>query len=98
MKAARLIPNVLTISRLLLCPLIVFFFLRGKYLPGLGLFLLACVTDFLDGYLARRFGWQSPFGSALDPIADKVFTLSFFTLLMVLGSCPSWFLGLWISV
>ncbi len=97
-KAARFLPNVLTISRLFLCPLIVFLFLQGRYLPGLALFVLACATDFLDGYLARRFQWMTPLGAVLDPIADKVFALSFFTLLMVLGSCPAWFLGLWISV
>jgi cardiolipin synthase len=98
MKAAKLLPNALTISRLLLCPVIVYLFLGGKYLPGLALFMVACITDFLDGYLARRFALESPLGAVLDPVADKVFALSFFSLLMVLGSCPSWFLGLWISV
>lgn len=97
-KVLRHIPNALTVTRLMLCPLIVYFFLTAKYVPGLLLFSAACATDFLDGYLARRFNAGTALGALLDPISDKLFTLSFFSLLMVLGSCPVWFLGLWISV
>ena len=69
------LPNILTFSRILLIPLLVMFF----YLPyrwSLYLcvltFAVAMLTDWLDGYLARRFKQQSTFGTFLDPVADKL--------------------------
>lgn len=69
------IPNLLTISRIISIPLVLFFYyLGGKYgeILSAALFLLACITDFLDGYLARTFSIQSKLGRFLDPIADKL--------------------------
>ncbi|TFH88222.1 CDP-diacylglycerol--glycerol-3-phosphate 3-phosphatidyltransferase [Billgrantia azerbaijanica] len=69
------IPNLLTLARIIFIPLLVVFF----YLPfawslpvAAGLFALAAVTDWLDGYLARRWDQTTPFGAFLDPVADKV--------------------------
>jgi CDP-diacylglycerol--glycerol-3-phosphate 3-phosphatidyltransferase len=68
-------PNVLTVSRIALIPV----FLLVFYLPVpwgnetcAGIFLLAALTDWLDGYLARRLGQVSRFGAFLDPVADKL--------------------------
>lgn len=70
------IPNILTITRIAVIPIIIltFYFEDAVFAHKLGaaLFVLACVTDFLDGYLARRFNLQSSFGVMLDPIADKL--------------------------
>lgn len=69
------LPNVLTLSRIVVIPVLVGLF----YVPGdivrwiaCGLFVAAGVTDYFDGYLARRWSQISPFGRFLDPIADKL--------------------------
>lgn len=79
------IPNILTLSRIISIPLILlFYYIGGKYgeILSASLFLLACVTDFLDGYLARAFSIQSKLGRFLDPIADKLLVGSVIVLLV----------------
>ncbi len=69
------IPNTLTIVRILLIPvLVVLFYLPFKYHLwfAAGVFTLAAVTDWFDGYLARRLGQMTAFGAFLDPVADKL--------------------------
>lgn len=69
------IPNVLTLLRILLIPvLVVVFYLPPEAYPylGAGIFAAAAVTDWFDGYLARRLGQSTPFGAFLDPVADKL--------------------------
>jgi CDP-diacylglycerol--glycerol-3-phosphate 3-phosphatidyltransferase len=92
------LPNLVTLLRLFLCPTIIFLIVRGKNQLALFLFALACGCDYLDGFLARRLDAQTALGKVLDPVCDKVFVLAFFSLLMTLGECPPWFLGLLISV
>ena len=68
-------PNSLTMLRIVLIPvLVVVFYLPGKWVPLLcsAIFGLAAVTDWLDGFLARRLRQQSVFGAFLDPVADKL--------------------------
>ncbi|MBO5328511.1 MAG: CDP-diacylglycerol--glycerol-3-phosphate 3-phosphatidyltransferase, partial [Clostridia bacterium] len=69
------LPNKLTISRVLMIPLFVLFFylnFAGHYFVAVGVFALACITDFLDGYIARKYKLVTNLGKFLDPIADKV--------------------------
>jgi len=69
------IPNILTLSRIFSIPLILFFYITGHdngEIISASLFLIACVTDFLDGYLARSYSIQSKLGRFLDPVADKL--------------------------
>lgn len=70
------VPNLLTYARLAAVPLIamVMFFMEGETRNWLavGIFIIAGITDFLDGYVARAWGQQSPLGRMLDPIADKL--------------------------
>ncbi len=69
------LPNILTGTRILLIPVLVIVFylpFDGHYLVSAGLFTLASVTDWLDGYLARRLGQTTQFGAFLDPVADKL--------------------------
>lgn len=82
----KLIPNILTISRLLSMPALVACFFTHSRLSmwfAFFLFVFACLTDFLDGYLARQYGKVSKFGQFLDPIADKI--LVSVTILMLAG-------------
>lgn len=70
------IPNLLTGLRIVLIPVLVAVFylapLDWRYLAAAGVFTIASVTDWLDGYLARRWGQTTPFGAFLDPVADKL--------------------------
>ncbi|MCB1855302.1 MAG: CDP-diacylglycerol--glycerol-3-phosphate 3-phosphatidyltransferase [Pseudomonadales bacterium] len=69
------IPNVLTILRILLIPvLVVVFYLpfHNHLLVAAGIFAFASITDWFDGYLARRLGQMTAFGAFLDPVADKL--------------------------
>jgi len=87
------VPNGLTLMRIVLVPVLVVVLLtefEGKEWYGLGLFLLAALTDFLDGYLARRWKKVSRLGKLLDPAADKILTAAAFISLVGLGVAPSW--------
>lgn len=70
------IPNMLTGLRILLIPVLVGVFYLApsewRYLASAGVFTLASITDWLDGYLARKWGQLTPFGAFLDPVADKL--------------------------
>lgn len=66
------IPNILTISRIACTPLIGHFILSNNLVPAFGLFTYCCITDFLDGYIARRYNLRSVVGTILDPAADKL--------------------------
>ena len=69
------VPNALTLMRIFLVPvMVVFFYLpfQGHLIVAAGIFTLAAVTDWFDGYLARRLGQMTPFGAFLDPVADKL--------------------------
>ncbi|MBZ9560297.1 MULTISPECIES: CDP-diacylglycerol--glycerol-3-phosphate 3-phosphatidyltransferase [Modicisalibacter] len=69
------IPNILTMARIVFIPLLVILFYlpyAWSFLVTAALFALAAVTDWLDGYLARRWDQSTPFGAFLDPVADKV--------------------------
>ncbi len=69
------IPNALTLMRILLIPVLVVVFyvpFQGHWLVAAGIFTLAAVTDWFDGYLARRLGQMTAFGAFLDPVADKL--------------------------
>lgn len=73
------IPNILTVARLIAVPLlpIVFLFFARPWADyyAIAVFILASVTDWVDGYLARKLGQESRFGAAMDPIADKALVL-----------------------
>jgi len=92
MFALRDLPNALTVARMLLVAPLVYLLLTGHYAAALALAIAVGVSDWLDGYLARRFGWQSDFGGMLDPLADKLLMLSVFATLTWLGYLPLWLL------
>jgi len=68
----RHIPNILTISRIILTFVIVYFIFTRKHIfTIISVFIIAALTDFFDGILARKFSWQSEFGRQADMIADR---------------------------
>tara|TARA_B100000900_G_scaffold408681_1_gene423339 strand:- start:378 stop:911 length:534 start_codon:yes stop_codon:yes gene_type:complete len=64
--------NLITVTRILLAPIILFFLIFGEYLLCMLLFFLAGMSDYFDGYLARKYSAESELGEILDPIADKI--------------------------
>lgn len=84
------IPNVLTLSRLLLIVPFLVFLYQQAYVNAFYVFLLAGVTDGFDGWLARQFHWQTAFGSFIDPLADKLLIASSFISLALIGALPWW--------
>lgn len=88
------LPNILTLFRLgLIVPFLMFLY-RHEYVNSFYTFILAGVTDGLDGLLARRFNWQSFFGSFVDPLADKLLIASSFIALAVMNALPWWLVAL----
>src|SRR5438132_817814 len=83
------LPNVLTIFRMALIPVFVSLLFYQKFLLALAIFIVAGVTDGLDGLLARRFHQQSPLGRILDPIADKMMLVTSFIVLSMKGVYPT---------
>ena len=64
--------NFITIARIFLAPIILVFLIFGNYLICVLLFFVCGLTDFFDGYLARKYNAESQLGEILDPIADKI--------------------------
>lgn len=87
------LPNTLSLFRILLVPVLVAVLLTrfdGKEFVGLGLFLLASLTDFLDGYIARSRKLVTKLGKLLDPAADKILTSAALIALVEIDLAPSW--------
>ena len=88
------IPNVLTIGRILFIPLFILILTlghsQGSHLLAAIIFAVASVTDYLDGYLARKWNVVSNFGKFADPMADKLLVMSAFIMLIELGMAPAW--------
>lgn len=84
------IPNALSLFRLMLIAPFLINLYYQEYRCALYIFLLAGITDGLDGWLARRFHWQSFFGSFVDPLADKLLVASSFISLALIGALPWW--------
>jgi cardiolipin synthase len=90
MRALMAIPNLLTLARLLLAPFVFVAIVGGQHERALALFVIAAVTDGLDGLIARRFGQITTLGSYLDPVADKILLGGVYLSLAVAGSIPFW--------
>jgi len=84
------IPNLITILRVLLIPVIVYFLIERSYGAALITFLVSALSDLLDGFIARRFNQMSAFGAILDPIADKLTMLAVTMVLAAENLLPVW--------
>jgi len=83
------VASMITISRIVLTPVVVYFLLQHSWALATIIFLVAAATDLVDGYVARAWGQQSRLGQLLDPVADKCLLMStMFTLLSIIAVQP----------
>ena len=92
--ALRHLPNAITLARILACPVLAWLIIIGNERAALWLAVAVGASDVVDGFLARRFNWQSRLGGLLDPIADKLFLVSAMVALAVSGALPAWLIVL----
>jgi cardiolipin synthase (CMP-forming) len=90
MTVLRHVPNALTVLRCLLTIPLAWQLLERQYGNALALFMIAGVSDALDGFLAKHFHWQSRFGAIADPLADKLLLLVGFGMLSYISVLPWW--------
>jgi cardiolipin synthase (CMP-forming) len=91
------IPNIITIIRFLLVPLVVWGLISGEYMVAFIGFMIAGISDGVDGFIARQFNQRSELGAWIDPAADKLLLVSVFVLLGWLGELPNWLVLLFVS-
>lgn len=91
------IPNLITLGRILLVPVVVWAIASGAMWFAFVLFLVAGVSDAVDGYLAKRFNMTTELGAYLDPLADKALIVSIYLSLGINGFIPRWLVILVVS-
>ena len=89
----RQIPNVISSIRILLVAPIAVALVRHQLAAAIVLFGVAALSDAADGFLAKRYGWQSELGAVLDPAADKLLLATVFVALAYLGLVPLWLMA-----
>ncbi len=77
------IPNILTSTRILLTPIIIYLGLTNQLEILIGIAIIVALTDYFDGHLARKWNVQSSFGAKLDAVADKVLVIGLLTILII---------------
>jgi len=84
------LPNYITLSRVVLIPIFINLMIYGYDRGAFIVFVVACITDALDGMIARLTHTQTELGAFLDPVADKLLIISAFVTLVLLGMLPVW--------
>jgi cardiolipin synthase len=84
------LPNLISLGRLLLVPLAISLILDGKYWAAFWVFIIAGISDALDGFIAKHFDRRTRLGALLDPLADKVLLVSVYVTLGVAGQIWAW--------
>src|ERR1043165_1432110 len=91
------IPNLITLARILLVPVVVWAIASNQMLVAFLLFAAAGISDAVDGFLAKRFGMASELGAYLDPLADKVLIVAIYVSLGIVNALPGWLVILVVS-
>ncbi|HET98190.1 MAG TPA: CDP-diacylglycerol--glycerol-3-phosphate 3-phosphatidyltransferase [Desulfurivibrio alkaliphilus] len=91
------IPNLITVMRILLVPVMAIFLLEEQYGYALLIFIIAGISDGLDGFLARLLKQKTRLGAILDPLADKALLVTSYVILAVVGVIPQWMTVLVVS-
>jgi cardiolipin synthase (CMP-forming) len=84
------LPNFITLGRVISVPFIFWLLLTGEAKAAFLLFVAAGVSDAVDGFLAKRYNWQTPLGAYLDPLADKLLIVSIYIALGAREQIPLW--------
>ena len=84
------VPNILTIIRFLLIPMLIIVALQGNYIATIIVLTVSGITDILDGYIARRFNYITDFGKLMDPLADKATQITLLAVLTIQKIIPTW--------
>lgn len=85
-----LIPNLITVARIALVPVLILALRAGAYEVALVVFVVAGVSDAADGFIAKRFHLESRLGAILDPAADKLLLVTMYAMLALAGDIPFW--------
>jgi cardiolipin synthase (CMP-forming) len=91
------IPNVITLGRILLVPIVIWAIASSQMEIAFAVFVIAGVSDAVDGFLAKRFNMASELGAMLDPLADKALLVSIYVALGIWGAIPRWIVILVVS-
>jgi len=91
------VPNIITLLRFVLVPAVVYAMLMGEMKWALAGFVIAGVSDGIDGFIARQFNQRSELGAYLDPMADKLLLVCVFVVLGLMGELPLWLVILAVS-
>lgn len=91
------IPNVITLGRILLVPIVIWAIASNQMEVAFAVFVIAGVSDGVDGFLAKRFNMSSELGAMLDPLADKALLVSIYVALGIWGAMPRWVVILVVS-
>lgn len=86
------LPNKLTVGRIIAVPFFVVLYMMGYNLTAFVIFIVASLTDMLDGKIARKYNLVTNFGKIMDPLADKILVYSAFCLMVANGLVPGWML------
>ena len=91
------LPNIITLGRILLVPVIVWAIASNQMTIAFVIFVVAGVSDAIDGFLAKRFNMTTEIGALLDPVADKALLVSIYVTLGISGDIPRWLVILAVS-
>jgi cardiolipin synthase (CMP-forming) len=91
------IPNLITLARILLVPVIIWAITSNQMQVAFWLFVIAGLSDLVDGFLAKRFGMATALGAYLDPLADKAMIVSIYVALGIAEAIPRWLVILVVS-
>lgn len=91
------VPNLITLGRLILVPVIIYLIGAGAYEAAFWVFVAAGVSDGVDGFIAKRFGYTTTLGAYLDPVADKALLVSIYVSLGMQDVIPNWLVILVVS-
>jgi cardiolipin synthase (CMP-forming) len=91
------IPNIITLARIMLVPIVVWAIASNQMEIAFAVFIVAGVSDAVDGFLAKRFNMTSDLGALLDPLADKALLVSIYIALGIWGAIPRWIVILVVS-
>ena len=84
------LPNLITLARMLMTPLAILMIVSQRFLPAFLIFILAGVSDAIDGFIAKNFDLRTELGAYLDPLADKALLISIYVSLAIYAGVPAW--------